>query len=291
MPLPLQTRLVVQNPTESPLGRITLAGALCKDDRGLRMSMRLLGSYAVVYLVEGGGRYRDARGLDRRVGAGDLLLLFPEIAHLYGPESGDRWGEFYIVFDGPVFDLWRRQGLLDASQPVRHLEPIEYWLRRWEHAVEGSEDASAPSAEVTMTSVCRVQQALADALAYERQSVVAEQDRAWVARAMAMLDSTDLATARERDLELVASGLKMSYASFRKRFARLVGMPPAKYRMKRVMDHACEMIFQQRLTNKEVAVACGFCDEFHFSRRFKQVVGLSPREFRRHVPGTARAPR
>ena len=50
-------------------------------------------------------------------------------------------------------------------------------------------------------------------------------------------------------------------------------MPPAKYRMKLVIDRTCEMIHQRHYTNKELADSCGFCDEFHFSRTLKRFTG------------------
>jgi AraC-like DNA-binding protein len=65
---------------------------------------------------------------------------------------------------------------------------------------------------------------------------------------------------------------------------KLTGASPASYRMKRTIDRACELMQQQKLTNKEISTRLGFSDEFHFSRRFKQFTGLAPREFRSQVP-------
>ena len=47
-----------------------------------------------------------------------------------------------------------------------------------------------------------------------------------------------------------------------------------------LMQRAQELIRCGVPTNREIADRLGFCDEYHFSRRFKQVVGLSPKEFR-----------
>ncbi len=75
----------------------------------------------------------------------------------------------------------------------------------------------------------------------------------------------------------------MSYESFRKRFTRVVGQPPARYRMARLMDRACELMQAGRALDKEIAGSLGFCDHFHCSRRFKQIVGESPRQFRQRI--------
>jgi AraC-like DNA-binding protein len=44
------------------------------------------------------------------------------------------------------------------------------------------------------------------------------------------------------------------------------------------------------VTNKEIAERLDFCDEFHFSRTFKSVVGLTPAQFRSKMPHPGRKP-
>jgi hypothetical protein len=73
-----------------------------------------------VYLVAGSGNYRDARGIDVPLRAGDVILVFPEVAHSYGPEPGGIWNELYVCFRGPVFESWRVAELFDVRNPVFH---------------------------------------------------------------------------------------------------------------------------------------------------------------------------
>lgn len=264
-----------QHGSRSPLGGISLAGFI-EHSRGLPAHpLRTLGSYALVYVIDGGGRYRDAAGLSRAVRAGDLLVLFPDLPHTYGPEPTTHWTELYVVFDGPVFDLWRGGGLLDPGQPLHHLEPIETWLHRLRSVIEHRDDGTFTS---PLLEICRLQTVLGEALA---TSPGRGEEDGWVARARALLESD---VGRERDLVGLARDLGMSYDGFRKRFARAVGMPPARYRAIRTVDHACELMLKGGLTDRQIADRLGFCDEFYFSRRFKQVTGRSPRQFRAGLP-------
>ena len=75
----------------------------------------------------------------------------------------------------------------------------------------------------------------------------------------------------------------MGYETFRKKFSRLEGVAPAKYRMRRLIDRACELMHEPELTNKQIAFKLGFANEFYFSRRFKQITGASPRTFRQRL--------
>jgi AraC-like DNA-binding protein len=132
--------------------------------------------------------------------------------------------------------------------------------------------------------MCRLQQLLADMLLGGNQNPIYQAERNWASRVCALLEAEqDLPD----DLAGFARSLGMSYESFRKRFTRVVGQPPAKYRMARLIDRACELMQQRRMSDKQIALSLGFCDEFYFSRRFKQIIGQSPRQFRqRFVPAS-----
>jgi len=273
-------RVVVETLSDGPLGRVKRA-AFFSNSPGIRTrAMRVLGSYAVVYVLNGGGQYQDVNGVDRAIEQGDLIMLFPELAHRYGPTDDRKWSEFYVMFEGPIFDLWRECRLLNQDEPVQHLEPIPYWVKRFESAVGNPRKAGDAD---PLTGVCRFQQVLADIFLHLNEARIGSEDREWLERVYAALDETTLA-GDSVDWEEISEQFDMSYENFRKKFARLAGVPPAKYRMRRVMERASELMHQSRLTLKEIAAQCGFCNEFHFSRRFKQLVGLSPREFRRQLP-------
>ncbi|MEI8196996.1 MAG: AraC family transcriptional regulator [Phycisphaerae bacterium] len=274
VPYPIHTQLRFQTADQSPLGRVRLAGFV-RNSAGIGQdTMRTFGSYAFVYLLEGKGRFSDARGTDCPVTAGDLMVVFPDIAHCYGPVGDLDWTEFYIVFDGPVFDLWRTRGLLEPAEPVWHLEPIAYWRAAMEQVV-------AEGLPVSMLErVGRLQCLQSEMVAAQRGARPGEETQ-WLRRAQQLLQEG--VPRNCADLEQVAAALDMSYEGFRKRFARLAGMPPARYRNQLLIDEACRLMQGRQMSIKRVARACGFCDEFHFSRSFKRVVGVTPSDFRRRL--------
>jgi AraC-like DNA-binding protein len=264
----------------SAVGGITQSGFI-PNNRGVSFTdMRVFGQYAIVYLLDGAGRYADARGIDQTVGPGDLLLIFPDIAHGYGPGLHQRWSEFFIVFQGPIFDLWRSAGLLDDRHPILHLEPIDHWLDRFESVLSGSRQPgwSPPLLEVT-----RLLQVLAEAILGGSKSAVPNDDLRWAGRACSLLE-VDLSPSV--DLHAVAQKLNVGYETFRRRFTQIVGQPPARYRASRLIDRACELMQTSDMNDKQIAYSLGFCDEFHFSRRFKQFMGQSPRAYRGTLPKT-----
>jgi AraC-like DNA-binding protein len=258
-----------QSATGCPLGRITLAGWNRNPPPVRPAPMRVYGSYALAYSLAGVARYEDVLGHKSNIHPGDLIVVFPDLGHRYGPPPGQTWDEYFVCFEGPVFDVWRKRGVLTPSQTVYHLEPIDYWLRRFE-------EIAAPNLPA-LERVCRAQAVLADVLTNYQRDAAAERDEDWLAQARALLE-----TSIETPLYVasVARKLGLSHETFRKKFVRLAGVSPYRYRMIRVIDHACRLVHEERLTNKEIADQLGFSDEFHFSHRFKQVTGRSPAQFR-----------
>ena len=278
---PEQTRFHHRHASQSVLGRVTGAG-LIRNKTFLfeHWKMRVLGSYAIVYLIDGGGRYEDSAGQSRLVVPGDLILVFPDLPHRYGPTKGQRWDEFYLVFDGPLFDLWRQKGLLDDQRPLFNLQPVDHWLGRFESVLGAPRQ---PGFSPPLLEVCRLQQVLGEALVGGQRGPADAQTASWVDQACALLESD---ITRQLDLHAVAKRLDLSYESFRKRFTQIVGLPPARYRAARLVDRACELMRRGELTDKQISVRLGFCDEFHFSRAFKRVTGASPRMFRSRLPAS-----
>ena len=47
------------------------------------------------------------------------------------------------------------------------------------------------------------------------------------------------------------------------------------------MNFARDLLYDKELSLAEIAEKCGFCDEFHFSRRFKDNFDMTPAKFRK----------
>lgn len=104
-----------------------------------------------------------------------------------------------------------------------------------------------------------------------------------MAEAKALLSATT-----DEMVELaVAATLNVSYETFRKRFVRESGVSSAQFRMTERIESARSLLaYAPQMTNRQVADLLGFADEYHFSKHFRQIVGITPRDFRRETPPT-----
>jgi AraC family transcriptional regulator len=63
-------------------------------------------------------------------------------------------------------------------------------------------------------------------------------------------------------------------------FKKYLNLGPLEYTKMTKLDRAANQLLRTTLSLKEIALATGFYDAYHLSRSFKQVYGLSPKEFR-----------
>lgn len=64
-------------------------------------------------------------------------------------------------------------------------------------------------------------------------------------------------------------------------FRRTLGVGPGEYQRTLRLQHALRLVGETDAPLSEVALACGFCDQSHFSRAFKATYGCAPTAFRR----------
>ena len=279
---PFRSETWLQSPLRTRAGDLQLAGRL-RNVAGIDpASMRVLGSYALVLLVDGRGYYRDARGTSRELAAGDVVLVFPELAHAYGPRPACDWTQIYFVFAGPQFDLWRRCELLRPDAPVLRLGEADYWQQRLRGILRKDPNGTKPSG-AALSAFGRFLDVLAEMIGADVEPARAPERVMWLEKSQRLLGHRGAGGWLRP--QQVAAEVGLSYENFRKRFAQHSGESPGQYQKRRRLESACASIYQGQRSIKEIADELGFCDVFHFSKAFKQVVGTTPSEYRRRVSG------
>ena len=265
--------------TPSPLGSITLGGLHVDPTfKPEPMAMRYWNVYSAVYVLSGRAVFEDMTGRRQDVEAGDLMLMFPRHGYAYQTSTTPPWGEIFIQFRGPTFDLWRENKVIHPSRPVLKLPASADWLRRLEAVIEPSH---LPEPCQTLKRLLRLQDVLVDALLAAASMRKPHARADWLDIATAKIDLQPLDTLI--DWDKLSEQMSLSHDRFRKRFKSLAGVSPSQYRASRVMNSACEMLHDLKLPLKEIARRCGFSDVFHFSKRFAQVVGIPPSRYRKHL--------
>lgn len=79
----------------------------------------------------------------------------------------------------------------------------------------------------------------------------------------------------------LAHACNLSEGAFLRAFRATAGKTPHQFLMQERMDQARDLLARSVLSISEIAAACGFADQSHFTRIFSRVAGISPGAWRR----------
>ncbi len=269
----LQSSSYFQSSVSTPLGRILQAGSHINIMPIPIMPMRIWEIYSIVYVLEGTGEYYDFENRVIPLKTGDLMMMFPGHGYRYQSDNKSPWSELYLQFVGPLFELWQKEKLISPAQPVIHLESVDYWLKKLLQPVITN---FPDDTEHMLTRVMMLQSVLAEIINFSSQ--LNDSDNEWLLNAKMILNSVSLNSAVE--WSEISGNMYLSSDRFRKKFQNLEGISPFNYLVKRRCDEACRLLQQTELPLYEIAEKLGYYDESHFCRRFKNMIGISPSDYR-----------
>lgn len=258
--------------TAPGIGYINMYGVLPNNPGIPIQKPRVLTHFAFVYVTSGSGILKQY-GQTYEIRPGSLFFLFPNVPHSYSSTGERAWSEIYIGFGGPVFDCWQAQDVLTETNAIHSLTPINLWSKRLLNVITSDENSTPLN---MARDVCRLQNLLCDILFSGNNTAKADEE--WLTQIQQTLEAApSIAT----DFKSFATELGMSYENFRKKFTRIAGTSPNKFMSGLVTDKACNYLSRTDMTLRQIAELLGFCDEYHFAKRFKQLTGQTPGTFRK----------
>jgi AraC family transcriptional regulator len=103
---------------------------------------------------------------------------------------------------------------------------------------------------------------------------------AWqLQRVILYIDTHLTRTIRMDELAAVVS---VSTSHFCRSFKAMTGLPPYAWILHRRVEVAQTLMLTTDLNLSEIALGCGMCDQPHFTRTFRRVVGETPDSWRRN---------
>jgi len=75
--------------------------------------------------------------------------------------------------------------------------------------------------------------------------------------------------------------VKLSEAHFSRAFRLALGEPPHAYIIRRRVEKAAQLMLTGSAPLSQIAAECGFSDQAHLSKQFRQLIGATPAAWRR----------
>ncbi len=235
-------------------------------------------TYAGILILRGAGTYTDWNGRTYPLAAGDVFQRVPGRKHTVTIDPASGWVEGWVDVDADLARRWGAVGVLDLERAV--LRPGLDLAMMERHERELIELRAAAEGDLGRRYAAIVA-LLIDWYARDRARATPDPVAALVE------DACRLLAEGSADRALVATVARggLSYERFRKVFRARMGVSPGAYRIRRRIDRARELLLSSSATVAAIADALGYANPFAFSAQFKQLVGVSPEQYRQRLPG------
>ena len=170
---------------------------------------RALRDYALVYITAGNGDF-DSKTENKKLAAGDLILLHPGQWHRYRPDPSTGWHEYWICFNGRIAEDLFAQKQFSPEHPVLPIGYNEQITRMFVQALDLAREMPRAFQPRLAAHIMHIL-----ALAQAAQQPGRSDDEDLVQRIRcALTEHLD----RNISMEDVAADLHISYAKFRRTF-------------------------------------------------------------------------
>jgi AraC-like DNA-binding protein len=210
----------------------------------------------------------DAR--HERAGDGQCFVLEPEAVHTGVPAVPEGWAYKVLYLDPALLASWRED---DRATP-RAARWVVFRDARLRAALAGAHRALADGSaglardEAVLGAIAALEPHLRPGPPPRRDRV----EHAAVRRALAHLRES---WNRPVPLEQLAAVARLSRFELVRRFRDQVGLPPHAYQLHLRVLRARELLAAGE-PPAGVAATCGFADQAHLTRTFRQIVGVTP---------------
>lgn len=269
----IKTR-VLNNPLLSKLYLCSL-GYYPKAEKHYTYRKKGLPENFLFYCVDGKGWYQLG---DKRyeVGANEFFILPQHVEHAYGSSEDDPWTIYWIHFGGEGLPEFNN---LQVVQ--KHFRP--YYAKISEE-VTGLFTKMYKSLELgySMDNLVFTNMCLSHFI-----SLFIYNPRHFPQQAQDKLDSIDSAIlymhqhiSENITLTDLCKHYNYSASRFSSLFKQKTGYAPIDYFIQLKMQKATQQLDFTDKSVKSIAMSMGFDDPYYFSKRFRKIIGMSPKKYR-----------
>ena len=232
--------------------------------------------YLFHYVTEGRGTLTTAAGAVS-VGPGGLFLIRPGEVVTYTADSREPWVYYWVGFNGT--EAHRLINLTGFAHGERLLYPENGGELREQLTRITDARGSTPAHEAQMLGYLYLFLGSLMSLSGGQKLTTSKQ---YVDKAVQFISRN-----YSRDITScdVADFVGISESHLYRVFSKELDMAPTQFLMRYRIGEAAAMLRSTGLAIGEIAASTGFRDPLYFSRVFKKVKGVSPREYTRRGAG------
>ena len=228
--------------------------------------------YALTHMYDGSGCFWLEKDDSRQdIQPGDALMVTPGTVHRYGGVNDAKFIEDSVNFCGPVADMLFNSGII--SNGVYSLGRV----RKLKLIIDFFSD---PSVDSQICANIELQKLLVELYLNKKNKA---------ASGHPLLEDLLLEIRNYPrkwwSVEEMAEICNLSVDQMRRIFFQRTGVTPKLYVDRIKLNSAAELLLAGETGISEIASLYGYKDQYHFSRRFKEIMGMAPRDYRSFFNG------
>ena len=236
--------------------------------------------YLFHYIISGRG-FLDATIADGStrhydLEAGQGFIVYPGQINTYSADQEQPWKYVWLEFDGLRIARYLHDAGLSVEQPI--YKPINMeQAEKLQDIMLHIAGHSKASTLYLFGYLCLFMDQLIQSSAARRDIRNTRAQDFYVEDAIRYMEAN---YDRELTVEELANVFQLNRSYFSKLFRQKEGCPPQEYLIRLRLSKAAELMVNTEMSINDISVSCGYPNQVHFSRAFKQRYDMSPREWR-----------
>ncbi|MDO3410976.1 AraC family transcriptional regulator [Saccharibacillus sp. CPCC 101409] len=272
--VPIRVLTPSVDPARLRIKSLTVVNAGHLPGRTLRRDGASFRHWALVLITGGRGYYRVDGGEVQRVSAGSWFFLYPGAIFDYGPDAGAHWDEYYFTAAGVRLEEWRRDWL-PAHGRVYELPVGELLLQRMENMLRLIDSGTPDNLD---RAALRLEEFL-----YELAAGGTGREAGREHFAQLVVEDIQSVLHLPPTVSDMAARHHISVSTLRRIVHDYTGYPFNEFVHRLRAAEARNILLNTDMSVKEIGERLGYKDMFYFSRVFKRITGVSPREYRSRI--------
>ena len=235
--------------------------------------------YLFHYVLSGTGRLmaNDSRGISHeyQIRSGEGFMIFPRQINTYIADPKLPWEYIWIEFDGMRAREIIETAGLSPDHPVYHAAYKDLRENMKDEMLYIAEHHDAPPFHLMGHLYLFI-----DYLSRSSSSQMTTSGRVRDFYIKEALNYIEQNFPNDISIENIASFCGLNRTYFGRIFKETVGKSPQQFLLSYRMAKAAELLKLTELSISDIGNAVGYPNQLHFSRAFKNVYGVSPREWR-----------
>lgn len=236
---------------------------------------RRLSEYQIIYITKGDGTFESENTGSKKINAGDIFFLFPNVWHRFKPNRSTGWDEYWVEFNGDLIKHFREKEFLNSENPVMTIgiqnDIAENYLK-----INNLFKEEKPGFQYIASGILlQILGQLFATIKYHPFEGKKIEDKIKQAKLMIFENMHQTISQEE-----IAQSIGIGYSLYRKKFKEYTGVSPAQYQIQMRINKAKDLLITTNQSVKELSSELGFESPDYFFRLFKQKTGFTPSDFR-----------